>query len=119
MIRFEIDQVEIDYNFYQNRYYIKLPTHPSKIKVYFKPWKIKPLIRIDNHLCNYGLAKFNQFDHMVEFFWTPNFFHNYFASIVETKTKWFEKLNQKNIQDKVGVEVEHTDLVEKIKANLK
>lgn len=119
MIRFEIDHLEVDHTFKNNRYQIELPEKTCNVNVYFEPWKIKPLIRIDNHLCNYGMANFSQFDHMIEIPWSPNFFEHYFQSIIQSKTKWFEKLGEQNIIPKIGIDVEYKDLVSKIQDNLK
>ena len=119
MIRFEIDHVEVQYSFQNNRYQIELPEKRCNVNVYFEPWKIKPLIRIDNHLCDYGLASFSQFDHMIELQWAPNFFEHYFQAIIQSKTKWFEKLGEQNIIPKIGIDVEYKDLVSKIQNNLK
>lgn len=119
MIRFEIDHVEVQCSFQNNRYQIELPEKRCNVNVYFEPWKIKPLIRIDNHLCDYGLASFSQFDHMIELQWAPNFFEHYFQAIIQSKTKWFEKLGEQNIIPKIGIDVEYKDLVSKIQNNLK
>ena len=119
MIRFEIDHLEVPHTLQNNRYQIELPEKTWIVNVYFEPWKIKPLIRIDNHLCDYGLASFSQFDHMIEIQWSPNFFERYFQSIIQSKSKWFEKLGEQNIIPKIGMDVEYKDLVSKIQDNIK
>ena len=119
MIRFEIDHIEVDHTFKNNRYQIELPLKTCSVNVYFEPWKIKPLIRIDNHLCDYGLANFNQFDHMIELQWSPNFFDRYFKNLLQSKIDWFEKLGAENIPSKIGINVNDPILVQKIKNNIK
>lgn len=119
MIRFEIDNLEVDHTFKNNRYQIELPEKTCNINVYFEPWKIKPLIRIDNHLCNYGLANFSQFDHMVQINWSNDFFEKYFHALIQSKINWFEKLGEDNIPSKVGIDVDNPVLIQNIKENLK
>jgi hypothetical protein len=47
------------------------------------------LVRIDGILVNYGLAKITPWDHMLEFDYKSDFFHDYMNNIIDNKMKHF------------------------------
>lgn len=59
--------------------FLEIEIDPSvdKIIVAFRPYKIKPLIRIDGFLIDYWLAEIYQQDHQIEFQLGRDFFDRY------------------------------------------
>ena len=90
---------------------------PCNLKFYIKPYKIKPLIRINNLLVNYGLAEITPWDHMIEINLEEDFFDRYFANIVASKQKYLDVDNQ-TIKEKLGL-IKLTGLITEIQDNLK
>ena len=90
---------------------------PCNIKIYIKPYKVQPLISINNLLVNYGLAGITPWDHMLEINLQDNFFDRYFDNIITSKQKYLE-VDTKTINEKLGL-VELTDLIAEIEDNLK
>lgn len=75
---------------------------PSHIKINIKPYKIKPIIRIDGIMVNYGLAEITPWDHMLEFKLDIDFFNRYFANIIESKIKYLN-LEKTEAYNKIGL----------------
>ena len=115
MLRIELNDIPIKYKKYKNGYYVKL-LQPCNIKIFFEPWKIQPLIRIDNHLLNYALAEIDCYDHMFEFNWDKDFYDRYFSNIIKFK---LESRNITNIDSLdydlfIGYNNAHEGIVSKI-----
>ena len=90
---------------------------PCHININIKTYKIRPTIRIDNILVNYGLAKITPWDHMLEFNLDHDFFDTYFKNIIDSKIKYLAIGEDKALK-KLGYE-DLSDLVDKIEANIK
>lgn len=90
---------------------------PCHIIININPYKIRPTIRIDNILVNYGLAKITPWDHMLEFNLDHDFFDNYFKNIIDSKIKYLAIGKDKALK-KLGYE-DLSDLVDKIEAKIK
>lgn len=57
----------------------------DKISLWFFPWKIKPLVRVNNILVNYSLADICIYDHMLEMIIKKDFFDQYHKKDVERR----------------------------------
>lgn len=94
---------------------------PQKIQIWLMPWKIKPLVRINGQLVDYGLAEITPYDHMLEFTIHENHLDFYFKNILESKRKYLNydiKDNDKLLK-KIGLFNPYEDIVKDIKENLK
>jgi hypothetical protein len=101
----------------QNEHTFTIPELPAHCKIEITPWKIKPLIRFDEQLVNYGLAGITPWDHMLEFKLDKNFLETYFQNIILAKKKYLERTGQdvpNDMENYVGINNEHKDIVEKI-----
>ena len=92
----------------------KIPAH---IKIEINPWRIQPIVRINNIMVNYGLAKITPWDHMLEFRISENFEEEYFHSIVQSKKEYL-KINDDEVKKIMGLDNVHTNMIEKIKKNI-
>jgi len=93
-----------------------------KVQIKINPWKIKPLVRFDGHLVNYGLAKITPWDHMLEFRLHEDHVQRYFESIIDAKKKYLSRTGQnipENMESYVGVNNSYKEIVQKIKALIK
>jgi hypothetical protein len=90
---------------------------PNHLKIYINPYKLKPIIRVDGMMVNYGLAGITPWDHMLEINLQENFFDRYFDNIITSKQQYLN-VDTKTINEKLGL-VQLTDLIKKIKGNLK
>ena len=89
---------------------------PCKVKINMNPYKVKPIVRIDDVMVNYGLAKITPWDHMLEFELDSNFFDRYFANIVESKIQYLN-LEKDEAHKRLGHE-DLSELVSKIERNI-
>lgn len=89
---------------------------PSHVKIFINPYKIKPIVRIDKIMVNYGLAKITPWDHMLEFKLDKLFFDQYFSNIIEAKRLYLD-LNKDEIEKKVGLD-DLSELVDSIERNI-
>jgi len=89
---------------------------PCKVKINMNPYKVKPIVRIDDIMVNYGLAKITPWDHMLEFELDSNFFDRYFANIVESKIQYLN-LEKNEAHKRLGHE-DLSELVSKIERNI-
>ena len=89
---------------------------PCKVKINMNPYKVKPIVRIDDIMVNYGLAKITPWDHMLEFELDSNFFDQYFANIVESKIQYLN-LEKDKAYKRLGHE-DLSELVSKIERNI-
>lgn len=90
---------------------------PCHVKIYIKPYKIRPSIRIDEILINYGLAQITPWDHMIEFKIDKNFFQSYFERILQSKMDYLG-VSQEEMLERVGLN-DVSYLVRSIEKNLK
>jgi len=101
----------------KNNYYFKAP-HLSNIEVFFEPWSIKPLVRFNHHLVNYGLAEINQFDHKISFQCNVNYLDLYFINQIKAKKEYLKPLSKTNIDRFVGFGIDYSDIEEEIMRKL-
>lgn len=90
----------------------------TRIELGFWPWKIKPLLRVNGHLVDYGLANVDQFDHALSFDLDRNFFDAYGQALVRGRI--YSQFKDGAIDDKIydaviGYGRRHIDLLESIK----
>jgi hypothetical protein len=78
-----------------NQSAVLLPIDLTVVNIYFEPFKIKPLLRIDNILINYWLANVIQYDHMLELPISDDFWIKYYNKETESQIN-FAKLNHAN-----------------------
>jgi hypothetical protein len=93
-------------------------TLPVQVAIDFFPFKIKPIVRVDNFLLDYWLADIKLWDHRLEFNITETFYEDYknknIAGRIASLTK--EQQNIEHFWDKyIGINNLHSDLVDKIK----
>lgn len=94
---------------------------PAQVELWFWPWKIKPLLRLNGHLLDYSLAGVSQFDHMLCFDINRNYFARYGQALVDSRVESQFKGGpiDENIYDAVvGHGMRHQDLIEKIKRRI-
>jgi hypothetical protein len=93
-------------------------TKLTRIEVGFWPWAIKPLLRINGHLVDYGIAGVDQFDHALCFDLYRNYFKIYSESLVQSRvySQFKDGAVDEKIYDAViGYGRRHTELIESIK----
>lgn len=103
-----------DKNFIHNFKIEKIPAH---IKIEIHPWKIQPIVRINNIMVNYGLAKITPWDHMLEFKIKENFEDEYFENIIKSKKEYL-KIGSKEVMNIMGLDQSYNDVIDKIKRNI-
>jgi hypothetical protein len=94
---------------------------PTKIELWFWPWKIKPLLRLNGHLLDYGLANVVQYDHMLCFNVGKDYFTQYGQALVNSRIHSQFKGGpiDENIYDAVvGYGHRHSDLIAEIKKRI-
>ena len=89
---------------------------PCKIKINLNPYKVKPIVRMDDIMVNYGLAKITPWDHMLEFDLDVDFFDQYFTNIIESKRQYLD-IGKDEIHKKIGLE-DLSKLVDEIEGKL-
>tara|TARA_R110001583_G_scaffold90105_2_gene231626 strand:+ start:476 stop:868 length:393 start_codon:yes stop_codon:yes gene_type:complete len=89
---------------------------PCKIKINLNPYKVKPIVRMDDIMVNYGLAKITPWDHMLEFDLDFDFFDHYFTNIIESKRQYLD-IGKDEIHKKIGLE-DLSKLVDEIEGKL-
>lgn len=90
----------------------------TRIELGFWPWKIKPLLRVNGHLVDYGLAQVDQFDHALCFDLQRDFFKEYSEALVRGRV--YSQFKDGAIDEKIydaviGYGRRHTELIESIK----
>ena len=80
-----------------------VPELPCNVKINLNPYRVQPIVRIDEIMVNYGLAKITPWDHMLEFELDSDFFDRYFANIIESKRKYLD-IGKDDIHKKIGLE---------------
>jgi len=99
-----------------HKHSFKVDDLPAHLKIYINPYKIQPIIRVDNIMVNYGLAKITPWDHMLEFKLDNNFFDQYFSNIIEAKRLYLD-LDKNDIKKKIGLD-KLSELMDKIEKNI-
>jgi len=93
---------------------------PAKIKIEFTPHGLKPLLRINDILVNYWLADVTQYDHMLEFTISNDFWVKYYNKETQNQIN-FANTNYKNdpmaIDKYVGI-FDSSNLIKIIRDNL-
>ena len=99
----------------------KIIDDTCNIKIFINPYKIKPLIRINSQLVNYGLAEITPYDHVIEFEYSKEFLNKYFKNIIKSKMNYLNLKNSTSFgyENNIGVGNMHSNLIEKIEKNLK
>jgi hypothetical protein len=117
MIRFEVDANVMPFIQNNEEFYIEVEDE-ANIQIFFEPWKIKPLLRVNDHLIDYWLADVLQFDHMIQFSWTKDFYSRYQAKNIQSKIDYLGITKQEDIDYYLGINNSHLDIVEQIKKYL-
>ncbi|MBT4382349.1 MAG: hypothetical protein HOD28_01925 [Candidatus Marinimicrobia bacterium] len=78
---------------FKNKYdsSFNIPETQCNVKIYTYPYNIKPYLRIDGVLINYGLAKVTPWDHMLEFEYSPLFYDRYQLETIRSKEMHFQR----------------------------
>ena len=91
---------------------------PIQVAIEFFPFKIKPIVRVDNFLLDYWLANIKLWDHQLEFNISKTFYEDYKNKNIDGRIASLTK-EQQNIEhfwDKyIGIDNLNPDLVDKIK----
>lgn len=88
------------------------------LSIWFEPWTIKPVIRIDGVMINYALAGIDHFDHKIDFVLDSNFNHRYHHKDIEfrVKTVFADRHIDEYVFDSViGHGRMHQDILQQIK----
>jgi hypothetical protein len=103
------------------KHFFKIAEDICNIKIFINPYKIKPLIRINSQLVNYGLAEITPYNHVIEFQYSRNFLDKYFKNIIKSKMNYLNLKNSTSFgyENNIGVGNMHSNLIEKIEKNLK
>ena len=91
---------------------------PSKITINFSPFKIKPIVRLNNFMLNFWLADIMLYDHCLEFVVKQTFFQDYKNKDIVGRIAYLpdEQKNVEHFWDKyIGINNMHVDLVNQIK----
>jgi hypothetical protein len=98
----------------------KIKKNNIKVEFFINPQKIKPLIRINGFLVNYGLAKITPWDHKIEMFLDQYFYENYSKNIIESKKKYLGILDEcsSKFDNFIGYNSYHFDIVNTIKKEI-
>jgi hypothetical protein len=102
---------------------VNFNVHPSDdtVEVWIEPWKIKPIVRVDNIMVNYALASISQFDHKLDIVLSSTFFDKYLEKDTKYRIEGIfgDKEPDPIVYDSViGVGNPHYDLVELIRKEL-
>jgi len=95
---------------------------PCSIQIKIWPWKIRPHVRIDGHLVNYGLAGIKPWDHVLEFELHQDHEQRYFNNIIKAKREYLSRTGQNipdNMESYVGVNNAYPEIIEQIKDIIK
>lgn len=114
---FYVDDILRNKSKKSNKHVFFLDKAPAHIKIKILPFKVQPIVRFDDILINYGLAKITPWDHMLEFRISNNFLDDYFNEIVKSKREYL-KVDRHSIEKTMGLHSEN-ELVEKILDNIK
>lgn len=91
---------------------------PCHVKINIQPYKIKPIIRIDGLMVNYGLAEITPWDHMLEFNLHDDWLERYFKNIINAKKQYLSKHGKsvpENMEKYVGINNLYPELVKEIR----
>lgn len=91
---------------------------PSKITINFSPFKIKPIVRLNNFMLNFWLADIMLYDHCLKFVVKQTFFQDYKNKDIVGRIAYLpdEQKNVEHFWDKyIGINNMHVDLVNQIK----
>ena len=100
---------------------IDITPSDSKISLWFMPWKIKPLVRVDGCLVNYALANICQYDHMLELVVNDDFFDQYHQADIDSRVHSIfngKPVDRQLFDLVVGHGKSHCELVKQIKEAL-
>ena len=106
----------------KTRHVFNVGSLPVKIKIKMDPWKLRPDIRFDGHLVNYGLAEITPWDHMLEFNLPEDYKDRYFKNIIKAKKEYLSRTGRDipdNMESYVGVNNWYPEIVDKIKEQIK
>jgi hypothetical protein len=114
--KLHVDDKLVDETFNSLVHKFKVDSLECNIKIFITPYKIQPIIRIDNILVNYGLAKITPWDHMLELNYTNDFFRKYRKSIVKYKMEHYDltSIDEQEYDFYIGIGNDHTSLVRDI-----
>lgn len=100
-------------------HHFEIPELPAQCNIEIKPWKLKPLIRFDGQLVNYGLAKITPWDHMLEFTIPKDFLSFYFSNVLKSKKKYLQIESEKQFLEHIGLDTKNKKIVNEIKNQIK
>jgi hypothetical protein len=90
---------------------------PAVITAEFKPFGIRPWVRYNNFLLNHWLAQIKDYDHMLEFTITKDFYNLYRQQDIQGRLAHLsgQETAEKNLHDKyIGINNLYPELVKEI-----
>lgn len=100
---------------------IRISATKHKIEIWFSPWKIRPLLRINNILIDTATAGVDVFDHKFDMLLDQDFFQRYHRREIDFRTQavFGDEVPESGIYDRViGYGSRHDDLVQKIRSRI-
>lgn len=97
---------------------VSITAADETLSIWFEPWAIKPVIRIDGIMINYALAGIDQFDHKIDFVLDRGFNDRYHHKDIEFRlqTMFADRDIDEYVFDSViGHGMMHTDILQQIK----
>ena len=97
--------------------FFAVPASPEIISIWFEPWKIKPIVRVDGIMVNYALAQIHQYDHKIDMVLDCDFVDSYRQRDIEFRvaTVFGDRKIDDYIYDSViGHGYMHQDVLDKI-----
>jgi len=97
---------------------LELDESPVPYSIWFTPWKIQPMIRIDGFLVDYGVAEIDLFDHMFKIKLDSDFYARYNSNELKFRGASLDLTDEYIYDSLIGVGNRHSEVVTKIKTVL-
>lgn len=100
---------------------ITISDAPSTVAIWFWPWKITPLLRINNHLVNYGLLQAKIYDHQIAFDIDTKWLDRYRDTMIQGSIDNLFKntdFNKKMYDSAIGYNIDYSDIITEIRKKI-
>ena len=117
-----IDETAVSMSKNKTQHSFDVDKMPCAVRIKIWPWKLRPHVRINEHLVNYGLAGIKPWDHELEFELHEDHEQRYFNNIINAKREYLSRTGQNipdNMESYVGVNNAYPEIVEQIKDIIK
>lgn len=95
---------------------------PATVEVFFEPFKLKPIVRLNNFMLNYWLANIVLYDHKLQFEIGKNFYQDYREKDIQGRLGHVQVQGEipDHVYDKyIGLKNLYPELVQEIRELLK